>query len=103
MCSVELQCIESSFHCKFCRCSELFYDLMDTFYCKCLWSFQFICLIKEVRWYKTAVPNLYGCFSTIIMDCFCYFLKFVSVMLIVKSEVQISMTFWTDRYKLYYI
>ena len=84
---MELQCIKSSFYSQFSRLSELLNDLMDTLYCNCIRCLFYVCLVKEVSRYESSVPDLNSCLTTIFMDCFSYFLQFISVCFTIQSEI----------------
>ena len=84
---MEFQCIKSCFYSKLCRFSELFYDLMDTLYCKIIRCLCFICFIEEFLRYESTVPDLNSCLTSIFMDCICYFLQFISVCFTIQSEI----------------
>ena len=94
--AVELECVEAGLDGKLGGVAELLDDLVDALDGQRVGRLELVGLVEELFGHEAAVPDLHACFAAGSVDRVGDLAQLVSVVLIIKTEVQVCMALGAD-------
>ena len=98
--AVELECVKAGFDGELGGVAELLDDLMDALDGQRVGRLELVGLVEELFGHEAAVPDLHGRLAAGSVDRVGDLVQLISVVLIIKAEVQVGMALGADGDKL---
>ena len=98
--AVELECVKAGFDGELGGIAELLDDLMDALDGQRVGRLELVGLVEELFGHEAAVPDLHGRLAAGSVDRVGDLAQLISVVLIIKAEVQVGMALGADGDKL---